>query len=126
MIDPGTDNLEAVVSRYEAPLGELRSIRRHLSPYLKFQATKHEGRPPEIRSEHTTVGEDKIIGSTLWVGADGRRQERYHVLTVRDGNIVASRAARRGAKRSVSHDITKGRVGGFARTRARAREGWRS
>jgi hypothetical protein len=72
---------------------------------LKFQATKHEGRPPEIRPEYTTVGEDKIIGSTLWVGADGRRQERYHVLTVRDGKIVDMHGCktRREAERFARH-----------------------
>jgi hypothetical protein len=32
--------------------------------------------------------DDKIIGSTQWRGADGRRHERFQVLTLRDGKIV--------------------------------------
>lgn len=31
---------------------------------------------------------DKIIGSTAWADADGRRVERFQVLTIRDGKIV--------------------------------------
>jgi hypothetical protein len=34
------------------------------------------------------VGDDRIIGSTVWVDDGGRRSERYQVLTVRDGKIV--------------------------------------
>lgn len=34
------------------------------------------------------VGDDKIIGSTSWTVAGGTRQERYQVLTIREGKIV--------------------------------------
>jgi hypothetical protein len=36
----------------------------------------------------TQVGRNKIIGSTQWTSADGIRQERYQVLTLRDGKII--------------------------------------
>jgi hypothetical protein len=52
------------------------------------------GGPPQIQPEYTIVGDDKIIGSTLWMAADGRRQERYQVLTVRDGKIVDMQGCR--------------------------------
>ena len=34
------------------------------------------------------VGDDRIIGSTVWLDEDGKRIERYQVLTIRDGKIV--------------------------------------
>ena len=34
------------------------------------------------------VGDDKIIGSAQWTREDGRREERYQVLTIRDGKIA--------------------------------------
>jgi len=40
-----------------------------------------------VQPEFIQVG-DKIIGSTTWLEADGRRQERYQVLTLREGKIV--------------------------------------
>ena len=36
-----------------------------------------------VRHDFELVGDDKIIGSTEWLG-----QERYQVLTVRGGKIV--------------------------------------
>jgi hypothetical protein len=54
---------------------------------LRFQLEKSRGRRVEIQPEFTQVGE-KIIGSTAWLGADGRRHERFQVLTLRDGKIV--------------------------------------
>jgi hypothetical protein len=55
----------------------------------------------EIRSEFATVGDDKVIGSTHWLAPDGRRTERFQVLTVRDGKIVDIQgcATRRSAER---------------------------
>ena len=55
----------------------------------------------EVQPEFTQVGDDKIIGSTQWLGADGRRQERFQVLTLRDGKIVDMQgcASRREAER---------------------------
>jgi hypothetical protein len=71
---------------------------------LEFQINKRE-RPVEVQPEFTMVG-DKVIGSTMWTNDDGRRQERYQVLTIRDGKIAdlqgcrtrreAERFARRG------------------------------
>jgi hypothetical protein len=60
---------------------------------LESQITKHGGRPPAIRPEYTAIGDDKIIGSTL-VDSDGRRQERFQVLTIRDGKIVDMQGCR--------------------------------
>lgn len=40
-----------------------------------------------MQPEFTVVG-DKIIGSTAWTDTDGRRVERFQVLTIRDGKIV--------------------------------------
>jgi hypothetical protein len=54
---------------------------------LKFQIKKRGG-PPQVQPEFTMVGEDKIIGSTSWTVAGGTRQERYQVLTIREGKIV--------------------------------------
>jgi ketosteroid isomerase-like protein len=68
---------------------------------LKFQIKKGGDRRIEIQPEFTQVGDDKIIGSTQWLGADGRRHERFQVLTLRDGKIVDMQgcASRREAER---------------------------
>lgn len=55
---------------------------------MTFQIQKRGDRRIEVQPEFTPVGDDKIIGSTTWLGADGRRQERFQVLTLRDGKIV--------------------------------------
>jgi ketosteroid isomerase-like protein len=73
---------------------------------LAFQIEKRGERRIEVQPEFTQVGEDKIIGSSQWMGADGVRQERFQVLTLRDGKIVdmqgcaSRRAAERFARRS--------------------------
>jgi hypothetical protein len=69
---------------------------------LTFQLRKQDGRRVEGQPEFTEVG-DKIIGSTAWLAADGRRQERFQVLTVRDGKIVDMQgcSTRRQAERFV-------------------------
>ena len=54
---------------------------------MTFQTRKRDERRIEIQPAFVQVG-DKIIGSTQWVGADGRRQERFQVLTLRAGKIV--------------------------------------
>jgi hypothetical protein len=52
------------------------------------------------------VGDDRIIGSTTWLAADGRRHERFQVVTIRDGKIAdlqgcaSRREAERFARRS--------------------------
>jgi hypothetical protein len=71
---------------------------------LQFQAAKRGGRPPAVQPEFEVVGE-RVLGSTLWTDEQGRRQERYQVLTIRDGKIVdlqgftSRRAAERFARR---------------------------
>jgi len=62
---------------------------------------QERGRPLEVQPEFTRVGDDRIIGSTAWVGEDGARRERFQVLTVRDGKIVDMQgcATRRQAER---------------------------
>jgi hypothetical protein len=73
---------------------------------LAFQIEKRGERRIEVQPEFTQVGESKIIGSTQWMGADGVRQERFQVVTLRDGKIVdmqgcaSRRAAERFARRS--------------------------
>jgi hypothetical protein len=54
-----------------------------------------------VQPEFTQVGDNKIIGSTQWPGADGKRHERYQVLTLRDGKIIDMQgcASRREAER---------------------------
>ena len=54
-----------------------------------------------MQPEFTQVGENKLIGSTLWTGADGTRHERYQVLTLRGGKIIDMQgcASRRQAER---------------------------
>lgn len=72
---------------------------------MRFQIGKR-GRRVEVQPEFAQVRADRIIGSTAWLGGDGRRQERFQVLTVREGKIVdiqgcASRgAAERFARRA--------------------------
>ena len=55
---------------------------------MTFQIRKRGQRRIDVQPEFSQVGDDKIIGSTHWLGADGRRHERYQVLTLRDGKIV--------------------------------------
>lgn len=45
------------------------------------------------RPEFVQIG-DKIIGSMQWAGGEGRSQERFQVLTIRDGKIVDMQGCR--------------------------------
>ena len=54
---------------------------------MRFQIKKRGGRRLEVQPEFMQVG-DKIIGSTHWLDADGRRQERFQVITLRGGKIA--------------------------------------
>ena len=65
---------------------------------LQLQFAKRRG--VEIQPEFTQIG-DRIIGTTRWIDEDGRRGERFQVLTVRDGKIVDMQgcASRREAER---------------------------
>jgi hypothetical protein len=42
----------------------------------------------EVRPKFAQIGDDKIIGSSAWTDAEGRRHERHQVLTIRDGRIA--------------------------------------
>jgi hypothetical protein len=55
---------------------------------LTFQVRKRGKLGIAVQPEFTRVGDNKVIGATQWVGGDGRRQERFQVLTLRDGKIV--------------------------------------
>ena len=68
---------------------------------MSFQIHKRGERRIEVQPEFTQVGDDKIIGSTQWLGANGQRYERFQVLTLRDGKIVDVQgcASRREAER---------------------------
>ena len=72
---------------------------------MKFQIKKRGERRIEVEPEFTQVGDNKIIGSTQWMGADGRRHERFQVLTLRDGKIVDLQGcvSRRAAERFARH-----------------------
>ena len=68
---------------------------------MTFQIHKRGDRRIDVRPEFTRASDDVIVGSTQWLGEDGRRQERYQVLTLRDGKIVDMQgcATRRQAER---------------------------
>jgi hypothetical protein len=68
---------------------------------LTFQIKKRGERRIEVQPSFTQVSDNKLIGSTQWMGADGVRHERFQVLTLRDGKIVDMQgcASRRAAER---------------------------
>jgi hypothetical protein len=72
---------------------------------LTYQIRKRGDRRVEVQPEFTQVGDDVIIGSTQWLRADGRRHERFQVLTVHDGKIVDMQgcASRRQAEQFARH-----------------------
>ena len=55
---------------------------------MRFQIQKRGGRRLEVQPEFVQVGDDTIIGSTQWLGADGRRQQRFQVITLHEGKIA--------------------------------------
>jgi hypothetical protein len=68
---------------------------------LRFQIRKRSEHRVEVRPRFDQVGDDTIIASTEWLGADGARRERFQVLTLRDGMIVDMQGctSRRAAER---------------------------
>lgn len=70
---------------------------------MTIQIRKRGVRGIDVRPEFTRVGDDVIIASTLRVNENGPWQERYQVLTIRDGKIVDMQgcATRRQAERFV-------------------------
>jgi hypothetical protein len=55
---------------------------------LTFQIQKRAGEPPSVSPEFTQVGDDRVISSSSWSGDQGKRVERYQVITFRDGKIL--------------------------------------
>jgi hypothetical protein len=55
---------------------------------LRLQIQKRGDRRVEVQPRFRQVGPDTIIGSASWVGGDGQRQERFQVITLREGKIV--------------------------------------
>ena len=49
---------------------------------------------PQVSPTYTQVGDDKIISEAFWIDDDGKRTERYQVLTFRDGKIVDMQGCR--------------------------------
>jgi hypothetical protein len=72
---------------------------------LQLQIEKRGSRRIEVQPEFAQVCDDKIIGSTRWTDAEGRRHERYQVITFRSGKIVDMHgcASRRDAERFARH-----------------------
>jgi hypothetical protein len=70
-------------------------------PWLIRSSQKRGERRIEVQPSFTQVGDNTLIGSTQWMGADGVRYERFRVLTLRDGKIVDMQgcASRRTAER---------------------------
>ena len=58
---------------------------------LEFGIKKYSG-GTFAQPEFTSVGEDRVIGTALWLGDEPR--ERYEVLTIRDGKIVDMQGCR--------------------------------
>ena len=54
---------------------------------MSFQIKKR-GQAPRVVPEFTEVGDNKVIGSTVWRNERGDRIERYQVITFLDGKIV--------------------------------------
>ncbi len=55
---------------------------------MEFQIKKRGDNRLQVKPDFTQVDENTIIGSSEWMGTDGRRQVRYQVLRFRDGKIV--------------------------------------
>lgn len=61
---------------------------------MRHQIRKRSDNRLQVQPEFTQVGDDTIIGSTEWMGTDGRRHVRYQVLRLRDGKIVDMQGCR--------------------------------
>lgn len=55
---------------------------------MQHQIRKRADNRLQVRPTFTQVGDDKIIGSSEWMGTGGRRQVRFQVLTFRGDKIV--------------------------------------
>jgi hypothetical protein len=61
---------------------------------LASRISERAGRRLEARTDFIRAGADKIIGTTVLLDERGRRQERYGVLTLRNGRIVEMQGCR--------------------------------
>jgi hypothetical protein len=61
---------------------------------LSFQIRKRGEPQIDVKPEFTRVGDNVIVGSAAWLGADGRRHERFQVITLRDGKIADMQGCR--------------------------------
>lgn len=55
---------------------------------MAFQIGKHGDDRFKVEPDFEQVSDDTIIGSSAWSRAGGRRQERFQVVTMRDGKIA--------------------------------------
>ena len=55
---------------------------------MQFEIEKRGLHGFDLRPVYTQIDRDTIIGSAEWVDSKGARQERYQVLTIRDGKIA--------------------------------------
>jgi hypothetical protein len=55
---------------------------------LQHQIDKLGAQGFEMRPTFAQVTDHQIIGTASWLDPHGRRQERYQVLTIRDGKIA--------------------------------------
>jgi hypothetical protein len=61
---------------------------------LQFQIGKRGDRGTAVQPDFTQIGDGIVIASTVLTGDDGRRQERFQVITFRDGKIVDMQGCR--------------------------------
>jgi hypothetical protein len=69
---------------------------------LQLHVQKRGNQQVEVQPEFRQVGRDLIIGSASLIGGDGRRQERFQLITLCEGRIVDLQGCRtlREAERS--------------------------
>ena len=72
---------------------------------MSFQIHKRDRRSIEVEPALTRFDENTIVASASWLDTDGRRRERYQVLTLRDDKIVDIQgcATRQQAERFARH-----------------------
>ena len=55
---------------------------------MKYATKKRGEHNVAFDPELISVSEDVVVGATHWLDDEGKRRERYQVLTVQDGKIV--------------------------------------
>lgn len=61
---------------------------------MSFQIEKRGQNPIHLEPEFQQLSDSVIIGSATWLRADGRRQERFQVITLRDEKIANMQGCR--------------------------------